>query len=86
MSYVPIVTQPPRPSRETRELADRVSRVLLAYQRDHPSVTAAEVRQALALAQRSTRGGAGLEAPALVIALLLGVAAMLGLVAFYFFA
>lgn len=45
--YIP--TAPPEPSARARELAEYLSQVVQAYQRDHPDLTAEDVRQALHL-------------------------------------
>lgn len=50
--YVPT---PPPPSPRARELADYLSQVVDAYHKDHPELTAEDVRQALELNIPSSR-------------------------------
>ena len=79
MTYVPIVTTPTQhqPSRQTRELADLLGRVIEEYEKAHPSVSGAEVRHALQLARSASSKTSG--APAMVAALAGGLAVMVGL-------
>ena len=59
MSYVPIiVTTREPPSHRARELADRLSRVIVDFEQHHPTVSNAAVRQATRLALQASRRGA----------------------------
>lgn len=71
MSYVPIVIPhtPQPPSPRTRELAGILSKVLDEYQKAHPSVTGAEMRAAIRIAQSST----GRNKTPVALALSLGI-------------
>lgn len=76
MSYVPIVippTTPQPPSPRTRELAEILGKVLEEYQKAHPSVTGAEMREAIQIAKSATGGN---KSPVAVI-LSLGIALVL---------
>lgn len=76
MIFVPV--PPPAPvSHRTRELADLLGRVVEEYEKHHPSVTGAEVRQAIHLAARSSRAP-GREVARLLVAAVTGVLALLG--------
>ena len=84
MSYEPIVVPPPQPpSPRTRELADRMARVIVEFEGQYPTATRAEVREAARLALQSTSRGSSL-AP--VGAVALGVLALVGGVVVYFLA
>ena len=74
MTYVPIVTTPTQqqPSRQTRELADLLGRVIQEYEKAHPTVSGAEVRHALQLARSASSKTTG--APALALTLSAGLA------------
>jgi hypothetical protein len=67
VSCVPIVpvTPTPQPSRQSQELADLLGRVVQEYEKAHPTVSGAEVRQALQLARRASTKDGGLNARAL---------------------
>jgi len=81
MIFVPIVPPPQPPSPRTRELADRLAWVLQEYEKAHPSVTAAEMRQATQLALRSTRTSSLALRP--ILAALVGLVVLgAGIVAF----
>ena len=83
MTYVPIPIVPPTPpSPRTRELADLLARVIEEYEKHHPAVSGAEVREALSLASQSSKTTAP-AARSLVAMLLLGLMA-LGAALFYF--
>lgn len=59
MSYIPIVippTTPQPPSPRTRELAEILAKVLEEYQKAHPAVTGAEMREAIQIAKSATEG------------------------------
>jgi predicted lipid-binding transport protein (Tim44 family) len=86
VTYVPIVptVTPEAPSRQTRELADLLGRVIQEYEKAHPTVTGREVGQALQLAKRASSKAAGGEQAALVAALVGGLVLMLGLGMFLF--
>lgn len=76
MSYVPIVippTMPQPPSPRTRELAEILGQVLDEYQKAHPSVTGAEMREAIQIAKSATGGN---KSPVALI-LSLGIALVL---------
>jgi len=81
--YVPVVPHVPHdpPSPRTRELAGLLSRVIEEYENHHPAVTGSEVRAALAMATRTSRGGT-MEARA-VAGILAGFFVLLGGVAFF---
>lgn len=83
MTYVPIpiIVPPTPPSPRTRELADLLARVIEEYEKHHPAVSGAEVREALSLASQSSNTAA--PARTLVATLLLGLVA-LGAGLFYF--
>jgi len=84
VSFVPIVTPvAPPPSGQTQVLADRLGRVIQEYEGAHPTVTGPEVQQALMLARRSSTKGAGQDAKAIMLALFVGVALMVGLLIFF---
>ena len=85
MSYVPIVTPttPQPPSPRTRELAGLLTKVMEEYRVAHPSVSDAEVREAVRLAQAATGGNKALVA--LTLSLGIGLLAA-GLLAFFLFA
>lgn len=70
MSYVPIVpsTPPPPPSRQTRELADLLGRVIQEYENAHPTITSGEVRAALRLALRASAKARGDAGPVVAVA------------------
>ena len=77
MSYIPIVmppTTPQPPSPRTRELAEILAKVLEEYQKAHPSVTGAELRAAIRLAQSST----GKDKAPVALALSLGLGLLVG--------
>lgn len=79
MYFVPV--PPPTPvSPRTRELADLLGRVIEEYEKHHPAVSGAEVREAVRMAARSSRAG-GPEAARLVVAALAGVLVLGGVVA-----
>lgn len=77
MAYIPFVppsSSPPTP--RTRDLADRLARVLVEFEETHPTVTAGEVREATRIALRTTRASSAVAPPVLGVlvgALLLGV-------------
>ena len=76
MSYIPIVippTTPQPPSPRTRELAEILAKVLEEYQKAHPAVTGAEMREAMQIAKSATGGN---KSPVAVI-LSLGIALVL---------
>jgi hypothetical protein len=76
VTYVPIPIVPPTPpSPRTRELADLLARVIEEYEKHHPTVSGAEVREALNLASRSSKAVAP-AAPKVLALLLLGLAAL----------
>ena len=78
MTYVPIPVVPPTPpSPRTRELADLLARVIEEYEKHHPAVSGAEVREALNLASQSSKTAAP-AARSLVAMLLLGLVALGG--------
>ena len=78
MSYVPIiVTTREPPSHRARELADRLSRVIVDFEQHHPTVSNAEVRQATRLALQASRRGS--DAPAIASALVLLIFLMVGI-------
>jgi len=84
VSYVPIVVpQQAEPSRQTRELADLLGRVVQEYEKAHPTVTGPEVSEALQLAKRASTKAAGSETMAIKLALVGGVTLMAGLVLFF---
>ena len=64
--YVPVVPPPP-PSRQARELAEQIEKVISDYEVAHPSVSARDIRYALMLAQR--RSGRLSGSRALVVGL-----------------
>jgi hypothetical protein len=79
MSYVPIiVTTREPPSHRARELADRLSRVIVDFEQHHPTVSNAEVRQATRLALQASRRGSDV-APAIASALVLLIFLMVGI-------
>ena len=84
MTYVPIVvpTQA-EPSRQTRELADLLGRVVQEYEKAHPTVTGPEVSEALQLAKRASTKAGGDQA-SIMVALAGGLALMVGLGVFFF--
>ena len=86
VTFVPYVRPPAtqaQPSRQTRELADLLGRVVQEYEKAHPTVTGAEVRQALQLARRaSTKTSSG--DPALIAGLVGGLVLLAGLGMFFF--
>ncbi len=83
MTYVPIPIVPPTPpSPRTRELADLLARVIEEYEKHHPAVSGAEVREALNLASQSSKTATP-AARSLVAMLLLGLVAF-GAGLFYF--
>ncbi len=85
MSYVPIVpiiTPEAPPSRQTQELADLLGRVVQEYEKAHPTVSGAEVAQALQLAKRASAKAGG-EAKAIFVGLAAGLALMVGLGVFF---
>lgn len=79
MLYVPVVPHVPHdpPSPRTRELAGLLSRVIEEYEKHHPAVSGREIRAALDLAARESKGAARQEARA-VAAVLLGMLVLLG--------
>ena len=73
MAYVPVtpvITGQKEPSRQTRELADLLGRVIQEYEKAHPTVTGPEVRHALQLATRASSKAVGGEKAAILAALL----------------
>ncbi len=70
MLYVPIIvpTSTP-PSPRSRELADLLARVIHEYETHHPSVTGAEVRDAVRLAAQSSSKGSAAAGPVLALAM-----------------
>lgn len=81
--YVPSPATEAQLSRQTRELADLLGRVVQEYEKAHPTVTGAEVRQALQLARRaSTKTSSG--DPALIASLVGGLVLMAGLGMYFF--
>ena len=81
MSFVPVITPPPAPpSPRAQELGYRLSALIEQFQREHPEMSAIEVRQALQLA--STRQG--VSSAAMIAAVLLGLVAAAGLAALLF--
>jgi len=85
VTYVPIVVPPQaEPSRQTRELADLLGRVVQEYEKAHPTVTGSEVSEALQLAKRASTKGAGNELMAIKLALVGGLTLMGGLGLFFF--
>ena len=81
MSYVPIVVPPSTPSPRTRELADELARVLVAFEQKHPTVTRGEMTEATRLALQATRGSSNV-APLTATLVGLVVAAALGVFVF----
>jgi hypothetical protein len=78
MAFVPVSTPPTYPpSPRTRELAGLLSKVLEEYTRAHPSVTKAEIRSAIRMAQMSAGPDRGKVAVLLALALGIGVAGLL---------
>ena len=77
--YVPVVVPPQVPSRQARELAELLDRVIKDYERTHSSVSPREIREALMLAEQKS-AGVGVRrtaavAAGLVAALVAGVVA-----------
>jgi len=83
VTYVPIVvpTQA-EPTRQTRELADLLGRVVQEYEKAHPTVTGPEVAQALQLAKQASTKAGGNQA-AIVMAGVGLVVLMVGLGVFF---
>ena len=83
MTYVPIVvpTQA-EPSRQTRELADLLGRVVQEYEKAHPTVSGPEVAEALQLAKQASTKAGGNQA-AVVMAGVGLVVLMVGLGVFF---
>lgn len=71
MTFVPIIVPPPQPSPRAQELSRRVSEVVERFRREHPDMSASEIRQALSMA--SMRNG---SSRAVLIAVLLGTIAL----------
>jgi len=83
MGYIPIIipVTPDPPSPRTRELAGLLGQILEEYQKAHPSVTGAEMREAIQLAKSATGGNNASVAIALSLGIgLLVMAVVLGLV------
>ncbi len=82
MSYVPYVhvPQPPPPSAQAQELSRQLGETVERYRREHPTISDAEIRQALGLSAATLAPNA---APAAVIVGLL-LAVVGGLVLFFF--
>ncbi len=78
MSFVPVVVTPPPPSPQARELGKRLTDTIDRFSEENPSVSPAEIQQALSLATPSS-GRSG----ALAIALLVGLL-IFGLLAFFY--
>ncbi len=83
MSYVPYVhvPQPPPPSAQAQELSRRLGEVIESYRREHPSMSDAEIRQALGLS--SAKLGTNAAPAAVIVGLLI---ALFGGLAFFFLA
>jgi len=79
MSYVLIVPSAP-PSPKARELGGQLAALIREYERDHPSVSSTEIRQAVQVALQTTQRGAPLGLAVTLGALVL---VLLGLVAFF---
>jgi len=76
MSFVPVVPHvPARPSWRAQELGSKLRAVVDEYRRAVPDTTETEIRQALQLAETSGEG----RNPAMVIGVLIGLVALLGL-------
>lgn len=73
MSYIPIVipVTPNPPSPRTSELAGLLGQVLEEYQKAHPSVTGAEMREAIQIAKSATGGDKG--PVAVILSLVVGL-------------
>lgn len=77
MTYVPGAV-PPAPSPRARELGRRLTETIDDFRREHPGTSKADIGQAVSLATR-----AGTRGRATVFALVLGLAILGALVAFY---
>ncbi len=69
-------SQSQSPSLEAQEIAREIEDVIVQYQEDHPRTTQADIQQALNLAM--SRAGRGSNAAPAIIAVALGVVAMIG--------
>ena len=79
MSYVPIVVPPPQPpSPRTRELADRMARLIVEFEGQYPTATRAEVREAARLALQATNRGSSVAPVAAVVLGTLALGAGIG--------
>ncbi len=82
MSFVPVVVTSPPPSPQARELGRRLTDTIDRFSEENPSVSPAEIQQALSLATPSSSRGAG-RSGALVGALLVGLL-IFGLLAYFY--
>jgi len=83
MVFVPVPMPPAQPSGQTKELARRLEETIETYQRQAPSMSRAEIRQALKLAGDRERGEIGARTKTVAVAASLFAALVAGVVAFY---
>lgn len=74
MTYVPTPVHVHVTSRQTRELADKLTQVVVDFEKEHPTITSGEIREATRIAARATSSGRDLTPVAVTAAL--GLAAL----------
>ena len=80
MTFVPVVTNPPAPSPRANKLGRRLTETIDRFRQEDPSVSPAEIRQALILARPRVKTDSTSIAAALAAMFL-----VFGLVTFFYF-
>ena len=86
MSYIPIVPYVPPPkeaSPQARELGVQMAHLVQEFQKQNPSLTSAEVQQAMQIAKQATGMTKGAKA-GVAVALGIGLMGLLGAALFFF--
>ncbi len=73
MSFVPVIAPPSAPSPRASELGSRLTTTIDRFRQENPTVSSAEIRQAVSLALNGARtGGAGLAGALAALFLVFG--------------
>ncbi len=80
MTFVPVVSTPPAPSPRARKLGARLTETIDRFRQEDPTLSPAEIRQAIHLAKQGAGTGGSNIAIALAVMFL-----VLGLAVFFYF-